>query len=233
MHNRQRKTYVRWLLTVLVIAGLIYVFTAFPVSNWLRIQLEEIKQLGPLGYFWFILLYIVATVSGFPASILTIGAGAVFGIFTGTLLVLTGAILGAMAAFLVGRYLARNFVAKHIEANPRFRVVDEAVGRAGFKIVLLTRLSPIFPFVFLNYLYSITKVKLSDYFLATALGMIPGTILYVYLGSLAASVATGTLPTSPARKIFTAIGLLLTIAVTVYVTRIARNALRDVEGTSQ
>ena len=233
MHNRQRKTYVRWLLTVLVIAGLIYVFTAFPVSNWLGIQLEEIKQLGPLSYFWFILLYIVATVSGFPASILTIGAGAVFGILTGTLLVRTVAILGAMAAFLVGRYLARNFVAKHIEANPRFRAVDEAVGRAGFKIVLLTRLSPVFPFAFLNYLYSITKVKLSDYFLATAIGMIPGTILYVYLGSLAASVATGTLPDSPTRKIFTVIGLLLTIAVTVYVTRIARKALREFEGTSR
>lgn len=214
-----------------MVVGLLYVFTAFPVGAWLKSQLIQIKQLGPIGYFWFILLYIIATVAGFPASILTLGAGAVFGILTGSLLVIIGATIGATAAFLIGRYLARNVVAQHVERNPRFQAVDEAVGHAGFKIVLLTRLSPVFPFTLLNYLYSITKVKLADYFLASLIGMIPGTVLYVYLGSIAASVATGTLPDSPARKIFTIVGLLLTIAVAVYVTRLARKAMREVEGT--
>lgn len=232
MHNQQRTSWVRWSLTIAVIVCLLYVFTAFPVGAWLKSQLLQIKLLGPIGYVWFILLYIIATIAGFPASILTLGAGAVFGILTGSLLVIIGATLGATAAFLIGRYLARNVVAQRVERNPRFQAVDEAVGHAGFKIVLLTRLSPVFPFALLNYLYSITKVKLADYFLASLIGMIPGTVLYVYLGSIAASFATGTLPESPARKIFTIVGLLLTIAVTVYVTRLARKAMREVEGTT-
>ncbi len=233
MHTKTRTAWGKWLLALLGLAGLVYVFTKFPIGDWLKTQLEGIQSLGTIGYLWFIALYIVATVAGFPASILTLGAGAVFGILTGSVLVVFGATLGSTAAFLVGRYVARGAVAKRVESNAKFRAVDEAVGRAGFKIVLMTRLSPVFPFVLLNYAYGITKVRLSDYFFASLIGMIPGTVLYVYLGSLAASVATGELPDSPARKIFTVVGLLLTIAVTVYVTKIARSALREVEGATR
>lgn len=227
------RAWLKWFAALLVIGSLVIVFTTFPIAEWLKTQLDEIKNLGFTGYIWFILLYIVATVAGFPASILTLGAGAVFGILTGSILVVIGATLGATSAFLVGRYLARSVVSKRVEGNARFRAVDEAVGREGFKIVLLTRLSPVFPFVLLNYAYGITKVKLSDYFIASLIGMIPGTVLFVYLGSLATSIATGELPDSPARKIFTVIGLIVTIAVTIYVTRIARRALRDLEGKSK
>src|SRR5207302_6285236 len=100
-----------------------------------------------------------------------------------------GATLGATAAFLVGRYLARDWVAHRIEANQKFKAIDQAVGREGGKIVLLTRLSPIFPFNLLNYAFGVTQVTLRSYFLASAVGMIPGTILYVYIGSVAGMVA--------------------------------------------
>lgn len=230
MHNRRRITYVRWLLTALVATSLIYVFTAFPVGDWLKHELDKIARMGPLGYLWFTLLYILATVAGFPGSILTLGAGAAYGVLIGSVLVSVAATLGAAAAFLVGRYLARSVVERRVAPNPRFRAVDKAVGHKGFKIVFLTRLSPVFPFVLLNYMFGITRVKFSDYVLASFLGMIPGTILYVYLGSIAGSLATGTLPESPVRKVFTFAGLFVTLIVTLYVTKVARTALRGVEG---
>lgn len=229
MLGKPPQNLVKWAVFVLIIGCLVCVFVAFPIEEWLRTQLDGFEALGPIGYLWFVLMYIIATVAGFPASILTLGAGAVYGVFIGTIWVIVGATLGATSAFLVGRYLARNVIVRRVSNNARFKAVDEAVGRAGFKIVFLTRLSPVFPFVLLNYAFGITNVKLWDYVAASFLGMIPGTILYVYLGSLAATVATGELPDSPARKVFIFAGLLVTIIVSVYVARIARRALRDVE----
>ena len=197
----------------------------------LRNALEWVNGLGALGAVAFIALYILATIAFFPGSILTLGAGVVFGIGLGSLYVFIGATLGATAAFLVGRYLARGWVSRKIAGNIKFRAIDEAVGREGFKIVLLTRLSPIFPFNLLNYAYGVTGVSLKDYILAS-IGMIPGTILYVYIGSLAGSIATlgtGTQPVANpevqwAIRIF---GFIATVAVTVYVTRVARKALAE------
>jgi uncharacterized membrane protein YdjX (TVP38/TMEM64 family) len=196
----------------------------------LRNALEWIQGLGAIGAIAFIGIYIVATVAFFPGSILTLGAGVVFGVVLGSLYVFIGATLGATLAFLVGRYLARGWVAKSIEGNPKFRSIDSAVGREGFKIVLLTRLSPIFPFNALNYAYGLTGVSLKDYFLGSV-GMIPGTIMYVYIGSLAGSIATlgiGTQPTNPTVQwAIRIIGFIATVAVTLYVTRIARKALNE------
>lgn len=224
--------WVKWVILLAIAAGLVYVFIRFPLSEWLSQQLIWIEQMGSAGYIWFVGLYVVATVVGFPASVLTLGAGAVYGVVTGSLLVVLGATLGATAAFLVGRYLARGLVERRVATQPRFAAVDRAVGRAGFKMVLLTRLSPVFPFVVLNYAFGITQVKLQDYFWASLIGMLPGTVLYVYLGSIAAAVATGDAVTSPVRTAATAAGLVMTIVVTIYVTRVARQALRDVEGVS-
>jgi uncharacterized membrane protein YdjX (TVP38/TMEM64 family) len=192
--------------------------------------LEWVNYLGTVGAIAFIGLYILATVAFLPGSLLTLGAGVVFGVGLGSLYVFIGATLGATAAFLVGRYLARGWVSQKIADNLKFRAIDEAVGREGFKIVLLTRLSPIFPFNLLNYAYGVTGVSLKDYVLAS-IGMIPGTIMYVYIGSLAGSIATlgtGTQPTNPGVQwTIRIIGFIATVAVTIYVTRIARKALAD------
>jgi uncharacterized membrane protein YdjX (TVP38/TMEM64 family) len=196
----------------------------------LRHALQWIESLGVVGGIAFIAIYIAATVAFFPGSILTLGAGVVFGVVLGSIYVLIGATMGAIAAFLVGRYLARGWISQKIEGNQKFAAIDQAVASEGFKIVLLTRLSPIFPFNLLNYAFGITGVALKDYALGS-IGMIPGTIMYVYIGSLAgdlARIGTETQPTNPTVQwVIRIIGLLATIAVTVYVTRIARRALEE------
>lgn len=203
------------------------------LQGYLVDTLNWIDSLGPIAPLAFILLYIVITVAFLPASVVTLGAGVVFGVIKGSLLVFIGAMLGATAAFLVGRYGARDWVARKIAGNQKFRAIDDAIGREGRKIIFLVRLSPAFPFNLLNYALGLTQVSLKDYVLGTV-GIIPGTIMYVYLGSLFGSLATlGTgedLQDPQAASVkwtLRIIGLLATIAVTVYVTRIARKALQE------
>ncbi|MEA5577775.1 TVP38/TMEM64 family protein [Anabaena sp. UHCC 0451] len=202
----------------------------FNPQVWLKNALQWIDGLGAVGALAFILLYIIATVAFLPGSILTLGAGVVFGVVMGSLYVFIGATIGAAAAFLVGRYLARGWVAKKIADNHKFRAIDEAVGREGLKIVLLTRLSPIFPFNLLNYAYGVTGVSLKDYVLGS-IGMIPGTIMYVYIGSLAGSIATIGTDSQPGNPgvqwAIRIIGFIATVAVTIYVTKVARKALEE------
>ncbi|MGL5875895.1 MAG: TVP38/TMEM64 family protein [Xenococcaceae cyanobacterium] len=197
----------------------------------LRDVLKWIEELGAVGAIAFIVIYIIATVAFLPGSLLTLGAGIVFGVVLGSLYVFIGATLGATAAFLVGRYLARGWVAKKIEGNKNFQAIDRAVGKEGLKIVILTRLSPIFPFIFLNYAFGITGVSLKDYFFGS-IGMIPGTIMYVYIGSLAGNIAaigTESQPTNPTIQwAIRIVGFIATVAVTVYVTRVARKALQEI-----
>jgi uncharacterized membrane protein YdjX (TVP38/TMEM64 family) len=204
--------------------------SGFNPQELLRSALEWVNGLGAVGAIAFIAIYTAATVAFFPGSILTLGAGVLFGVGFGSLYVFLGATLGATAAFLVGRYLARGWVSRKISGNAKFHAIDEAVGREGFKIVLLTRLSPVFPFNLLNYAYGVTGVSLKDYVLAS-IGMIPGTIMYVYIGSLAGSIATlgtGTQPTNPSIQwAIRIIGFIATVAVTIYVTRVARKALAE------
>ncbi|MEA5581468.1 TVP38/TMEM64 family protein [Nodularia harveyana UHCC-0300] len=227
---------------MLVVFSLTLIFTAEPAWGqasaqntsgfnpqlWLRNALQWINGLGTVGALAFILLYILATIAFLPGSILTLGAGVVFGVVMGSLYVFIGATIGATASFLVGRYLARGWVAQKIADNPKFRAIDEAVGREGLKIVLLTRLSPIFPFNLLNYAYGVTGVTLKDYILGS-IGMIPGTIMYVYIGSLAGNIATiGTdsQPDNPGIQwTIRIIGFIATVAVTIYITKLARKAL--------
>ncbi|MBD2438294.1 TVP38/TMEM64 family protein [Nostoc sp. FACHB-110] len=195
-----------------------------------RNALEGIDNLGTWGAIAFIGLYIIATIAFLPGAILTLGAGVVFGVVWGAIYVFIGATLGATAAFLVGRYLARNWVAKKIADNKNFAAIDQAVGKEGLKIVLLTRLSPIFPFNLLNYAFGVTGVSLKDYFIGSV-GMIPGTIMYVYIGSLAGNLAligTERQPTnSTLQWAIRIIGFIATLTVTIYVTRIARKALAE------
>ncbi len=192
--------------------------------------LQWVESLGYLGGVAFILIYIIATIAFFPGAILTLGAGVLFGVVFGSIYVFVGATLGAIAAFLVGRYIARDWIGKKISDNQQFVAIDKAVGKEGFKIVLLTRLSPIFPFNFLNYAFGVTGVTLKDYTLASV-GMLPGTIMYVYIGSLAGNIAQiGSKTQSENQKLqwlIQILGFIATVAVTIYTARIARQALDE------
>ena len=191
---------------------------------------QWVDGLGVWGPLVFIAGYLIATVAFIPGSLLTLAAGAIFGLGRGTLFVFVGSSLGATAAFLVARYLARGWVEQRLEAKPRFKTIDQAVAREGRKIVFLLRLSPVFPFNLLNYALGLTKVRLADYLVA-CLGMIPGTFLYVYygkaLGSLAAVAGGAAVERDAGYWIVLALGLVATIVVTTIVTRIARKALSE------
>lgn len=218
------------LLWLALIVGLLALARYLNAQALLRSALDGIAGLGPWGPVIFVLLYVLATVLFLPGSILTLGAGVVFGVVKGSIAVSVAATLGATAAFLVGRYLARDWVGRKIEGNTRFKAIDEAVAREGWKIVGLTRLSPVFPFNLLNYAFGLTRVSLRDYFFASWIGMMPGTVMYVYIGSLAsdlATVATGQRARTPAEWALYVVGLLATLAVTIYVTRVARRALQQ------
>ncbi|NOY41724.1 MAG: TVP38/TMEM64 family protein [Planctomycetes bacterium] len=213
--------------------ALVTLFLAFkflPLNAYLGSFFEYVQSLGIWGPVLLAAVYIVATVIMVPGTILTLGAGFAFGVVVGTIAVSIGSVLGALAAFWVGRTMARDFVAQKTAQYPKFAAVDQAVEQAGFKIVLLTRLSPAFPFNVLNYLFSITKVRTRDYFLASWIGMFPGTILYVYLGTAIKNIAdlvSGNYEGGMSQKLLLGVGLLATVVVTVYITRVARAAIRE------
>lgn len=206
--------------------------TAF--NNRLTGFLEWIQQLGAWGPVAVGAAFIPACLLFLPGSPLTLFGGFAFG---GTLAglvrvvaaVSAGSTLGASLAFLSGRYLARNWIERKVTVNPKFRAIDAAVGVQGFKIVLLTRLSPVFPFNLLNYAFGLTGVSFRDYLLASWIGMLPGTIMYVYLGSTTrqlADILAGRVEKTAGQQVLFYLGLAATVAVTLVITRTARRALK-------
>ncbi len=192
-----------------------------------------VRGLGVWGPLMFTLGYIVATVAFVPGVLLTLAAGAIWGIFPGVPYVFIAAVLGASAAFLVARYVARAAIERRLTGNVRFAAIDRAVGVQGRKFVFLLRLSPVFPFNLLNYALGLTSIRFVDYVIAS-LGMLPGTFLYVYygklVGDLAALAGDAAIEKGTGYYVVLIAGLLATVVVTTLVTRTARNALREVSG---
>lgn len=161
------------------------------MSAFLASALAWTAAAGPMGQAAFVGLYVLACVAFLPGSVLTLGAGAAFGLWRGFLLVSIGSTVGAWASFLMGRHLLRDWVSRRLEEVPAFAAVAGAVGQEGWKVVLLTRLSPVLPFNLLNYGYGLTTVGAGEYAVASWIGMMPGTFLYVYLGAAAGQAARG------------------------------------------
>lgn len=226
------RTFLRIVLALILTAAAGWIIAFHDVRLVFLSILTWIESSGPLGPLIFFVLYLIAGVLMLPGLIFTIGAGLVFGVVKGSLVVYFSATASATAAFLVGRYLVRDWVRSKLVGNRVFESLDQAVGREGWKIVGLTRLSPVFPYNILNYAFGLTRVSLKDYVLASFFGMIPVTTAYVYLGSLAGSLAEiGVSPGGAARStvewIIYILGGLATIAVVVVVTRISRRALKE------
>ncbi len=199
-----------------------------PVKEYLGRFLEWVGAQGTWGPVILGAVYILATVLLLPGWVLTLGAGFLFGVPLGTATVSAGSTIGATLAFLLGRTLARGWIEARVARRPRFRAIDRAVGEAGFKIVLLARLSPAFPFNVSNFVFGLTRVRLGPYVLASWLGMLPGTILYVYVGSTVRGIAdilAGRVGAGPLRQAAFFVGLAATAAVTVLATRVATRAI--------
>ena len=225
------RSWVRPALLLAAIAILLVAVTVLlPVNEYMQRMLQWIQGLGIWGPVVVIAFYVFACVFFLPGSIVTLGAGFLFKLILGTITVSIGSTLGACAAFLVGRTFARDWIAEKVSGNAKFAAIDQAVGREGFKIVLLTRLSPVFPFNLLNYAFGLTKVSFWHYALASWIGMLPGTLMYVYLGSAAkslADLAAGKVEGGWEQRVLFGVGLVVTVIVTVFVTQIARTALKE------
>ncbi len=224
------KGYVKLGIIVAVVAAVVVAARMLPLDRWLEVFNSWVSGLGVLGMIAFGLVYAIATVLMLPGSLLTLAGGATFGLVPGFVAVWLGATLGAGLAFLVPRHLARKRVESWIQGKASFAVIDKAVAKQGWKIVFLTRLSPAFPFNVQNYAYGLTSVSFWQYAIASLFGMIPGTFLYVYIGTLGRSgleAASGDGGAETAKLALQVVGLLATLVVTVLITRTAKRALRE------
>ncbi|MCY7308958.1 MAG: TVP38/TMEM64 family protein [Rhodoferax sp.] len=195
----------KWLALGAPIAGAIAAWFLLPVQDWIEWFTDAIHDLGAWGVAAFVLVYVLATVLMIPPSVFTVAAGVAFGL-VGVPLVVLSATLGASLAFLIARYGAREWFKRYVQKYPLAKAIREAVNDEGWKIVAMLRLSPVIPFNVQNYFFGTTEISFWRYVLATSLGMIPGTALYVYLGSLGSPGSEG----GAVKWIFFAIGLVAT-----------------------
>jgi uncharacterized membrane protein YdjX (TVP38/TMEM64 family) len=211
-------------VALLIVAALIVLFRVLPVSTWLRTFQTYVRGLGALGYVVYIAVYAICVVAFVPASILTLGAGAIFGFAGGTIVVVIGATIGATLAFLLARTVMRKRIETMTATNAKFRALDRAIASEGMKIVFLVRLAVVFPFTYINYAFGLTAIPLWRYVLATFLGIIPATAAFVFASSAAANAATG--QTSAITRIVYIAGGAIAIIVSVLIGRIATRAIK-------
>lgn len=191
-----------------------------------------IEGYGTAGYALFILAYAGLEVLAIPAVPLTMSAGLLFGSVTGTIMVSISGTLAASVAFLIARYFARERILKMVEGNKKFLAIDKAIGENGFKVVTLLRLSPLLPFSLGNYLYGLTSVKFLPYVLGSWLGMLPGTWAYVSAGAFGRAIIQDETEISlggNSQLLTLGIGLLVTAIAATYVTRLAKDAVKDID----
>ncbi len=234
MSSDKKNAIGRLVALIAIVIALLLAMRFLPVQQWLRNFNDWVGQMGTAGIFIFIGVYALGTVLLAPGSVLTIGAGFAFGLWKGFLAVSAGSTLGAALAFLVTRFIARERVAAIAQQNEKFREIDSAIGKQGAKLIFLLRLSPVIPFNLSNYLYGLTGVKFWPYVFASWIGMMPGTFLYVYIGTAGKAAVSAAAGGEAVQRgwqywTFTGVGLAATIVVTAWVTKIARDALKKTE----
>jgi uncharacterized membrane protein YdjX (TVP38/TMEM64 family) len=235
MTNEKKSAIGRLITLISIVIALFFAMKFLPVQQWLRSFNGWVGQMGAAGIFIFIGVYAVATVLLAPGAILTIGSGFAFGLWNGFLAVSAGSTIGAALAFLVARFIARERIEAIAKGSDKFRKIDSAIGKQGAKLVFLLRLSPVIPFNLSNYFYGLTAVKFWPYVLASWIGMMPGTFLYVYLGTAGKAAVAAAAGGEAVRRgwqywTFMSVGLAATIIVTIWVTKIARDALGKTSG---
>ncbi len=229
----KNKTFWKWAAVGLLVIGLFVASRFLPFGQWIESFTGWVKEKGAWGYVIFIVAYVVGTVCFFPGSLMTLAAGVVFGLGWGALVASSSATVGAGLSFLIARYLARGSIEKRAEKSEKFKAIDAAIGEKGWKIVGLLRLSPLVPFNLSNYFFGLTKIGFWPYLLASFVGMLPGTFLYVYLGTVGKATLGGGHERSTQEYVFLGVGLVATIAVSIYVGFLAKKALKKKKGNSR
>ena len=204
---------------------------ALPLDRWIEDMQGWLDGFGALGMLIFVLIYIAAALLLVPGLAITLAAGGLFGLFWGTALVSVASTTAAALAFLIARYFARGAVEARVAGSPKFAAIDGAIAQGGWRVVALLRLSPAVPFSLGNYLYGLTAIRFWPYVLTSWLFMLPGTFMYVYVGYLSteglSAASGGEESTATGRLILFVVGLVATAVVTVYVSKLARKALRE------
>jgi uncharacterized membrane protein YdjX (TVP38/TMEM64 family) len=210
---------------------MIFPANALPLAGRWMDFLQWLRGAGPAGGLIYGVVYTIAATLFFPALPLTLGAGLLYGTVVGTLIVSPASVAASALAFLIARYLARDWVARRLQKYEQAAAIDRAIEKNGFKVVLLLRLHPALPYNMLNYALGLTRIRLRDYVIASWIGMLPATVLYVYLGSIMHDVSDllhGRLPNSGAAgRILLWGGLVATLALVWGLGRIAKKALQE------
>ena len=210
----------KWFLLLFFISLIVIFQIKFEIIQNIPSIIEKTASSGPVGYLGFILIYIVSTVMMLPGSPLTFTAGALFGFWKGLILVSLSSTLGATCAFMVSRYLIRKSIEKRVLKNKKFQSIDNEIDEQGWKIVIFARLSPIIPFFLLNYALGITKIRFIHFIFASWVGMIPGTTVYVLLGTMGGAFING--KKSSFEWVLLGMGLIATILVTLLISKIIK-----------
>lgn len=195
----------------------------------LKDSVDYIDGLGPLGYLYFSVIYVVAEMFAIPAVPLTASAGYLFGVIPGTCIVLISATIAAGGAFLIGRTFLRQFIEEVISKSRKFQAIDEAISRKGFQLVLLLRLSPLLPFALSNYLYGMTKVNLLEYLAGTAIGFAPGSLGFVMTGQVGRDLMDSEANSSGLPWYAYAGGIAAVVVIGSVVSDVAAKAIAEVE----
>jgi uncharacterized membrane protein YdjX (TVP38/TMEM64 family) len=221
---------IHWdlIIPAIVVVAILAAWFALPLEQWLQSFTDRIESLGVCGGPLFAAVYVIATVVLAPGSLFTIAAGLLFGLVWGLPIVLVGAKIGAALAFLIARCLVRDRIEAMIERRPKFKAVDRAVTEEGWKVVLLLRLTPVVPFNIQNYFFGLTKIEFWRYVVATFVGIIPGTVMYLYIGAIGRALVGGEGQWGTPQWIFFGVGLVATIVVAVLITRKAKQKLKEV-----
>jgi uncharacterized membrane protein YdjX (TVP38/TMEM64 family) len=220
----------KWIAIGMIGLGLVLAACRLPAGALITALSGRLGRLGVWGPVVFGLIYIVAVIVLVPASTLTLAAGALFGLVVGTIIASLASTTGAALAFLIARWFGRAVVADWLQRHPKLQAIDRAIAAGGWKVVALLRLSPVIPFNVQNYCYGLTSTRFWPCVLTSWLAMLPGTVLYVSLGTLGRAgfeAAAGRHTRTPAQWTMLLVGLLATVAVSWSITRWACRTLRD------
>jgi uncharacterized membrane protein YdjX (TVP38/TMEM64 family) len=214
--------------SILFVSAVVGILVYFDMHEQVLLLLEWLEKLGPLASLLFILIMALVVVLLLPGVFFTMGAGFVFGIVEGTIYVVIGTTLGAVLAFLIAQHWFGARATQYILNHPRLKLVSDEFTSEAWKVVLLTRLIPFFPFKLSNYFFGVTRFTLRDFAIGTFIGIIPLSLNSVYLGSITADIttlATRNGQRTPLEWTIYGLGFLVAVAALVYFNRLAQRAM--------